>query len=375
MAPAVVALSALLACASCADDSERALEGGGSQTADAGADAPIDAEFDGTDVGVDVREDVGGADTGDTSPADTGAGDTGHLADSGPDTGDDADPTTLAPEVDPTCIDGQYTEALPDPTVDISADINAYQSGNPHDFIDNILTKRWPVGAWIVQQALTNPQMDCVDVFTSDTTSPGPVLGRLSVVVHECGHLFNLTTGGYQVTPALTLSCGGGGTFHRSELLNDSWQQERPPCPNGFPTGSCDHYADTYLEGNSGAQGFGMLFEEMHQYVNSLATGYAIHDYMSNSRSEMDGILTFMWYLERYLHMARVDYPQTYSTLVDDPCWREAILTMWGRAWLMLSAAEGIDTLGISEEALFELVRTPELLAEIQRVRDAQGCN
>jgi hypothetical protein len=354
-------LLVLMAGVSCSDDNgSRSSE---TDLADTG-DAAVDAAFRDTVAGDTASgNDGGGADTATDDSGGADASDTG--------------PTPVAPEVDPTCIDGQYTEALPDPSVDISAEMHAYQPSNLHGFIDAILTKRWPVGAWVVQQALTNPALDCVEVFTGDTSTPGPVLGRLSVVVHECGHLQNFTSRGSNVTPSLTFSCGGGAgrTFDRSNLIDDQYQQQRPRCPGGFPNGNCDQYADTYLEGDSGAQGFDMLFEEMHQYVNSLATGYAFHDYMSSSRSEMDGILTFMWYLERYLRMARLEYPQDYSTLVDDACWREAILTMWGRAWLMLSAAEGHDTLGISEEALFELVRTPELLEEIQRVRDAEGCN
>ena len=92
------------------------------------------------------------------------------------------------------------------------------------------------------------------------------------------------------------------------------------------------------------------------------------------STSAMDGILTFLWYVERYLRLARLEYPRAYSKLADDPCWRNAILTIGGRAWIMLEAAEGNGSLEINDVELFELVRDPDLLDEIQRLREKEGC-
>ena len=117
-----------------------------------------------------------------------------------------------------------------------------------------------------------------------------------------------------------------------------------------------------------------MLFEEVVQYVNSLATGHAFQDQIQWSVSERDGILTFLWYLERYLKMAREQYPAAYAHLSQTACWREGILNVWGRAWLYLKATEGNGKLGISDAKIIGLVRTPELLDEIQRLREIQGC-
>ena len=117
-----------------------------------------------------------------------------------------------------------------------------------------------------------------------------------------------------------------------------------------------------------------MLLEEVTQYVNSLATGYAFHNEMSGSVSERDGILTFFWYLTRYLRMARLDYPQAYQLLSGDSCWRELILSIWGRGWYYLNLTEGLPQLGIEDDLLYELATTPVLLEEIQRLRNAAGC-
>ena len=116
------------------------------------------------------------------------------------------------------------------------------------------------------------------------------------------------------------------------------------------------------------------MHEETLQYIHSLATGYAINDYISGSISERDGILTFLWYTTRYLRMARLEYPETYSLLSEDSCWRDLILTTWGRAWLYLDVTAEMGHLGINDAFLEELVREPVLLDEIDRLRTLDGC-
>ena len=120
-----------------------------------------------------------------------------------------------------------------------------------------------------------------------------------------------------------------------------------------------------------------LLLEEDVQYINSLATSWAYADQLGagTSTSARDGILTFLWYVERYLHMARLTYPAAYTRLSTDPCWQNAILTVWGRAWLYLQHTEGMRALGIADGALMPLVTNPELLDEINRIRTAAGCH
>ena len=72
--------------------------------------------------------------------------------------------------------------------------------------------------------------------------------------------------------------------------------------------------------------------------------------------------------------MARTKYPGGYQVITNS-CWREAILTIWGRAWLYIDETEGISQLGISDDFLIDLVLDPELLEEIERLRDAGPCN
>ena len=143
----------------------------------------------------------------------------------------------------------------------------------------------------------------------------------------------------------------------------------------------CDGYAQVYLDGDpddsnfeGGDQGFNSVMEETVQYVNSLAVGYAFQDFYERTVSERDGLLTFLWYVGRYLRYGRDNYPDAYQWVLNDACYREAILTVWGRAWLYLDATKDLDQLGISDDALEALVMDSLILDEIQKVRDAHGC-
>lgn len=160
----------------------------------------------------------------------------------------------------------------------------------------------------------------------------------------------------------------------------DQYAALHPPCAS-FADQGCDSYAAIYLDGDpndgafdSGDQGYGMLHEETLQYVNSLATSYAFEDQFSYSTSARDEILTFLWYTMRYLRMARLEHPEAYTLLSESSCWRDLILQTCGRAWLYLEMTSGSSTLGINDDFLMTLVMEPELLSEIQRLRDIEGC-
>jgi len=310
------------------------------------------------------------------------------------DTGDEA-VIVDSPLVDSDCIDGQYSETPPDTVADISSPMDSYSSGQVVDFIESVLDIRYPIGSALTMAGYADPggfSDDCISFFLNDTSSANAVIGQLSTIVHECGHFYDLNSGGwsddvYHITEQLSFSCSqgtipeyGGKTFARSLINNDPYASLHTPCAN-FTDSGCDSYAAIYLNGDpsdatfdSGDQGFNMLFEETVQYVNSLATGYAFESEFNYSVSERDGILTFLWYTMRYLRMARLEHPEAYALLSSDPCWREAILTVWGRAWFFLGLTDSISSLGINDEFLMGLVDDEQLLGEIQRLRDAQGC-
>jgi len=350
------------------------------------AEVPSDAALPG------IEDTESGIDT--TGPGLDTVGPGSDAGGPGPDTvGPDTVTPPPSPAVDPECTDGQYDEVLPDPNVSLAALEGAYSPAGYLAFIDDVLEARYPAGAFIVSQSLAKSDVGhCVDMFLGDKSGGAAVVGQLSTIVHECGHLLDWAEGGfydsaYVLTPNLSFTCSEGAskeqyglTFARSLIKGDQFSQAWPPCEGGSYSG-CDSYASIYLDGDpndgefqGGDQGFDSVLEETTQYVNSLAVGYAFYDHYSWNVSERDGILTFLWYLERYVHMARTGYPDAWNLLSADPCWREAILTVWGRAFLYLELTKDHPKLGINDAVLLDLVMDPLLLDGIQQLRDAAGC-
>ena len=227
------------------------------------------------------------------------------------------------------------------------------------------------------------PLGNCLDAFLTNTSSAEAVLRSAATTVHECGHFYDLASSAassaasstYVIRPDLVFTCEsgdttsrGGKTFARSLIKQDAYAAKRRPCAKGGK--GCDSYASTYLDGQSGEQGYNFVLEEAAQYVNSLATALAFQEQYAGTRaSERDGILTFLWYIERYLAMARADNPEAYELISEDACWRKLTLTIWDRGWFYEKATEGMDTLGIDDAELATLVNEPALTAEIDALR------
>lgn len=287
------------------------------------------------------------------------------------------------------CAQEAYTEDLP-----LKASLRdlSFSSATASDYLLSALDLRYPIGADLVRGGLSSrmaqSQGNCVELFLSNTSSAQNVLRQASTVVHECGHFYDLgesrgNTSTYVIRPDLVFTCEkgdttrrGGETFARSLIKQDAYYALRPSCSSSA-RGGCDMYAPIYLDGDatdavfqSGDQGYNLLLEEAVQYVNSLAAGLAFADQLGNVRvSERDGILTLLWYVERYLAMARTQYPDAYARISEDSCWRQATLTVWDRAWFYLRATAGMASLGLEDSKIEELVDEPDLLSEIDALR------
>jgi len=301
-----------------------------------------------------------------------------------------------SPLVDPMCIDGMYRETLPNNSASLADLTGAFTTAGTDMFVQDVLNRRYPFG-WSLVDEGRGGFINCLMTFVRSRSSASAVIGDLGTAVHECGHVTDLgrsmgATNVYLIRTGLTMMGAQGDstarrglTFARSLIRGDSFQAARPVCPAGTSRPRCDFYADTYLNGDptdgtfeSGDQGFNLLLEEVLQYSNSLAVGYAYADQRSAGRSvsDRDGMLTFLWYTERYLRMARLDYPAAYEHLVNGDAgrWRQLILTIWGGAWLYLEATDSLPGLGIEDDMILPLVTNSELLSEIERLRTAEGC-
>lgn len=316
-------------------------------------------------------------------------------------TGDGTEPTdgttpgtgaTTATPDKPGCAQSLWSETLP---TKASLSGIAFSTAKANDYLMSALEARYPLGKDMVQggldSTLAKQQGSCIDRFLTDKSSAAAVLQQAPTVVHECGHFVDLdkgsgSTSAYVVKaddPKLTFTCRqgdttsrGGKTFARSLIKTDAFYNQRKAC-GGTAKQGCDFYADVYLDGSAtnstfegGDQGYNSVLEETNQYVNSLATALAFQDQYKNAKvSERDGILTFLWYLERYLKMAREDYPTAYATISKDACWRQATLSVWDRAWFYLDAAKDMDNLSLDADTLTDLVNDATLTAEIDALR------
>jgi hypothetical protein len=330
---------------------------------------------------------------GDSAPSDTAKPETTVQDDvAKPDIAPvDTTKPVASPVTSPSCLDGQWQEALPNPKASLTALKQGYTQSKLKEFVLGALDLRYPLGKVIVEGGLK--KADCIGQFVSaqQKSSASGVVSAMGTVVHECGHYFDLSKGGfansgYVFTGDVSYVCtgaamqGSNASFARSLIKQDEYAKLWKPC-NNFGEQGCDSYAAIYLDGDpkdakfdSGDQGFNMLLEEVVQYVNSLATGYAFEDQYQWSVSERDGILTFFWYLERYLRLARLQYPKVHQYLLGNECWRKAILTVWGRGWMYLELTKNSQKLTIKGPFLEKLVLDAELLSEIALVRQAHGC-
>lgn len=283
-------------------------------------------------------------------------------------------------------------EELPDPDASLAG---IPFSGDVGALVDAALARRYPFGLELVRGGRMETTFgDCSVVFAGDPRSAGEVYESMEIIVHECGHMYDAflssaNSDAYELSPELSFRCErgdtqsrGGDTFARSRIAGDEYSALRPAC-GGVSRAGCDPYADVYLNGDpddalfeSGDQGFNLLLEEAVQYVNSIATAWAFADQQPTniSVSARDGILTFLWYIERYLRMARTEFPGAYQRITADDCWRDLTLGIWARAQRYLALSRNERGLGIADDELLDLVEEPELLEEIERLRALHEC-
>ncbi|MBM4343174.1 MAG: hypothetical protein FJ100_07320 [Deltaproteobacteria bacterium] len=383
---------ALFACAAAAT---ACLSGGGSGGG-SGPFTPIDGAAPGGDAS--TRADAP------ATPETQSAADAPGVDSGGPDAAapdatkqDAAQPPPAGSHTVAACPDGAFAEPTPaDPKASLATLTAGYKSTEAIAFVEAALGVRYPVGKTLLvegKKVKMGGGKNCVDAFFQATKagSASAALGQASTLVHECGHLYDLGQSGfsghlYWLNEAAQFTCAGlayqgaNKGFARSLIKGDGFDATWPACAS-FGMSGCDGYAPIYLGGDpkdpkfdSGDQGYDMLLEEVAQYVNSLAVDYAFADHSQFSTSAEDGILTFLWYMTRYLHLARTQHPAVYTYLSGNPCWRQATLSIWGRAWLYLDKTKGNAKLNLKGAMLRQLVDHPDLLDEIQRLRQIEGC-
>jgi hypothetical protein len=270
------------------------------------------------------------------------------------------------PIIAPTCADGTIyaSEALPVRT-DITDLMSRFDASKKLDWSIQVLFRRYPTGATILERA--NNDTGCFDIGVRDAIGAKDVIAGLRTSVHECGHMVDLNKETFVFSPTSEMKCNfslARGTPPRNVIVKDEFQALWPD----------DSFKELYLD-KYGDQDFVGLITETLQYINTLATSYAFYDVTTFDPVARDGVHAFQWYVTRYLRQIRTNHPAAYDKLVGDRCWRNLILTGWGRAQRYLVASKGMKDLSGKDDALLETLMTePKLVDEIHLLRVKDGC-
>jgi len=259
--------------------------------------------------------------------------------------------------------DGSYRE---EPSCQELSDVSeierSYRSAGRRASLNALAKARYPAGLPFLE-AQTDAELGAW--FTGAEDSFSGAASRFDAAVHEGSHIwgfrrFSPSTQSYPLSADSTVRAKRLHNFPRSEILD----------VHVDPT--ADTYAKTYLEGASGEQGFNSLLDEYNAYAHSLAARFCTRDLVAaNARvTARDGILTFMYYVELYLHLARSRHAADYRAILADDGHREVITRVWDRAELWLRRSASDPRLGVADETIGKWVYAPERLAEITRVRE-----
>lgn len=254
----------------------------------------------------------------------------------------------------------KYWEPL-DEKKNISDLLDSYSSSNWYETLIALLERRYTTGHYIVLE-VNNSKKQASSYI--DNSSKLSFIMTISVVVHELTHILDFQESSYTYTYVvrhdLQLKVPYFKTYARNKILQYiTWN---------------DDYADVYLTGQMGTQGFDSLLDELNAYIQSLFTDYSFVDQFPKTISitSRDGVLTFMIYTELYLMHGRLYEQATYNIIISNEKWRELILTLWDRGDFILEVTKSYNQLGINDGILYNKAYDEEYLHEIELLREMQ---
>ncbi len=309
--------------------------------------------------------------TADEPPGGTGGdAQTGSATDAddtdGDPTGDDPPNGETGDPGDPSC----YTEPL-FPDADVSDIVNSYGGAGWKDDLIEAMDRRWPAGAWLLQEQYNDSYFGQF----SDPNSWTGMVGWLDTLLHEETHLFN-------AYHAIAVGQNHALYFHEDLILYLPPEQGFPRSEiysELIPEAQAGIYAPTYLTGDQGQRGFNPLLDETLAYVNEVPGLSVFGEYFQGGVSLRDGAAAFLYFIEVYLRVARTDHPDFYAWAQSQDVYVQAVRTAWLRTYFFYEeVADGYPGLGISDGIYRAAATTPENLAEIEmfigQPVDASSC-
>ncbi len=242
---------------------------------------------------------------------------------------------------------------------------SAYSAANWKQTLVDVLDRRYDPGHYILTHAKDQSQLQN---FVK-TGSFQELVMSASVAVHEMNHLYGWELSGwsdygYFLCAEQILKVAAADTPPRNvvaTLLDES-------VGNLVAT-----YADIYLTGVMGGQGFWTLVDELNAYTHSIFVDYQLLDRLPTglSISSLDGLTTFMLFTELYLKWVRTNQPASYDAIVNAPGVKAMLLAVWDRAeWIIVQTEPVSYRLSLDADGIKDRVYDTDQYTEIELLRD-----
>ncbi len=262
--------------------------------------------------------------------------------------------------------------ALPEGTIDCSPAIfpersiddlrSGYEAATWRTTAVEVLERRIPDASWIVGQ-LSDPANFDVWFGGQAPASWQAMTTSLAAAVHEDVHLVgfqSLQPGrwSYPIDRETLRTIRVVPGFDRSEIAADLPGE-----------GAWSSYRQTYLEGDSGAQGLETLLDELNAYTWGLLVDVALLDQKQGRTSSRDGLLSMLYFTQLYLARARTEHPDVHRAILETESLRTTIVTLWDRAVCALALSGDDPRLGIGDRELVQVLFGGEDPLEVERLR------
>ena len=299
---------------------------------------------------------------------------------------------------DASCIDGNFKMELPDRSVDYASMIEkVLKSKSPTkyqmvNFTLGALTEGYPYALEFVEPnrcAYNWWWDDNLECKSSNLDCSKPNYGwenNYGLIVHECHH-FRQDQSRYFLAQDQYMPTPKNRYFPRNELTKDRFHME-------FPEAAAN---STYFNVDSvtGHQDIDSMYDEWVSYIHSVAIEYQLYDAHRDSKSEfhIQHMLNFAWAAPRYYLWAKENRPNDFEKLINEKGLRETTLTFWGATLFLFDAFDNNTSWdpedgqyynpnpgspyfwNVDETRYIDLMRHPDLLAMMNDIRQAHGCD
>jgi hypothetical protein len=209
--------------------------------------------------------------------------------------------------------------------------VNQSDLSNPNSRASKlrILKQHNPAGYAVIDRLKQKQSFD----FFSGIEEGESVVDALDTGVHEGLHLLDGeiekrdAQASYFLIDQRIVDAPRMKTFHRSQVVKLMTEEEKK-----------DHYVETYLEGDSGAQGLEILLDELNAYAHGAWTTIELSEGLNERHSINPGLVAMMDYTAKYLRLASQEQKTLYQQMRNSR-YATTIDALWSQAEKVLNRA------------------------------------